>query len=356
MNEVKRYDIKLESEARLELEKQLKLHTTEYRLAERTKIILLSADGMSLEAIASKLDCSQRRICKWRRRYCENGLAGLQEMQRPGRPCTISPETVEKVITGAVSGGQVSSCRRMARATGISPSTVQRIWARNDIKPHATRTFKLSKDIHFAEKFWDVIGLYLDPPERALVLCCDEKSQIQALERTQPGLPLGVGHIRTQTHDYYRHGTTTLFAALNYLDGKIISRTEERHRHIEWLRFLRQIERETPRKLDIHIVLDNYGSHKHPKVMAWLEKHPRFHLHFTPTSASWLNLVERFFRDVHMDVVKHGSFTHLSELNDALQAYMEERNSSPKRYVWRADGHKILEKINRARQVLKERQ
>lgn len=298
---MKRYEIKLESEARLELEKQLKLHTTEYRLAERAKIILLSADGMSLEAIASKLDCSQRLICKWRRRYCENGLAGLQEMQRPGRPCTISPET-------------------------------------------------------FAEKFWDVIGLYLDPPERALVLCCDEKSQIQALERTQPGLPLGVGHIRTQTHDYYRHGTTTLFAALNYLDGKIISRTEERHRHIEWLRFLRQIERETPRKLDIHIVLDNYGSHKHPKVMAWLEKHPRFHLHFTPTSASWLNLVERFFRDVHMDVVKHGSFTHLSELNDALQAYMEERNSSPKRYVWRADGHKILEKINRARQVLKERQ
>ncbi len=343
---MKRYEIKLESEARLELEKQLKLHTTEYRLAERAKIILLSATGMSLEAIASKLDYSQRRVCKWRRRYCENGLARLQEMQRPGRPCTILPKTVEKVITGAVSGSQVSSCRRMARATGISPSTVQRILARNDIKPHATRTFKLSKDIHFAEKFWDAIGLYLDPPERAQILCCDEKSQIQALERTQSGLPLGVDHIRTQAHDYYRHGTTTLFAALNYLDGKKNSRTEERQR------FLRQIERETLLKLDIHIVLDNYASHKPPKVMTWLEKHPRFHLHFTPTSASWLNLVERFFRDVHMEVIKHGSFTHLSELNDALQAYMEEKNSSPRRYAWRADGHKIFEKINRAKHVI----
>lgn len=353
---MKRCEIKLNIEERHDLEKIVKAHTTEQRLAERAKIILLSADGMSVEDISNKLDCSKRRVCRWRKRYYENGFAGLQDLQRPGRPCTISPEIVEKVITGAISGSEVSSCRKMARKVGISYSTVQRIWAKNDIKPHVTKTFKLSNDIHFEEKFWDVIGLYLDPPEHAIILCCDEKSQIQALERSQPGLPLGVGHVRTQTHDYYRHGTTTLFAALNYLDGKIISRTEDRHRHIEWLRFLRQINRETQSDIDIHIVLDNYGSHKHPKVMAWLEKHPRFHMHFTPTSASWMNMVERFFRDVHMDVVKNGSFTHLSELIEELQAYIDKRNFSPTRYVWKADGQKILEKINRARQVLKEKQ
>jgi len=351
---MERYKIELEPEARQELEMLLKKHKTEHRLTERAKIILLSAEGMSMTAVSKKLDCSPRRVCAWKRRYFENGLAGLEERPRSGHPSTISPAIIEKVITGAVSGPQATSCRKMAREVGISPATVQRIWARNDIKPHVTKTFKLSRDAHFEEKFWDVIGLYLDPPERALVMCCDEKSQIQALERTQPGLPLGIGHIRTQTHDYYRHGTTTLFAALNYLDGKIISRNEERHRHIEWLRFLRQIERETPRKQEVHIVLDNYGSHKHPKVMAWMEKHLRFHLHFTPTSASWLNLVERFFRDVHTDVVKNGSFAHLNELNNALQTYMDERNSSPRRYVWKADGHKILEKINRAKQSLKQ--
>lgn len=354
--EMARYKIMLETEARQELETLIKTHTTEHRMAERAKIVLLSAEGMATTAIADKLDCSVHRVCTWKRRYCENGVAGLREKQRSGRPCSIHPETVEKIITGAVRGNQVMSCRKMAREADVSSATVQRIWAKNDIKPHVSKTFKLSNDVHFEEKFWDIIGLYLDPPERALVLCCDEKSQIQALERTQPGLPLGMGHIRTQTHDYYRHGTTTLFAALNYLDGKIISRTEERHRHIEWLRFLRQIERETPKKLDIHIILDNYGSHKHPKVMKWMEKHPRFHLHFTPTSASWMNLVERFFRDVHTDVVKNGSFARLSELNKALQDYMQERNSAPRRYVWKADGQKILEKINRAKQGLKAKQ
>lgn len=351
---MERYQVRLDDKEREKLEILLKNHTTTKRMAERAKIVLLSSDGLEAATIAAKLDCSARRVCKWKRRYCESGLSGLDEKPRPGRPCRIATTVIEQVITGAVNRDRVTSCRKMAKAAGISPATVQRIWAKNDIKPHVTRTFKLSNDVHFEEKFWDVIGLYLDPPERAVVLCCDEKSQIQALERTQPGLPLGIGHIQTKTHDYYRHGTTTLFAALNYLDGKIISRTEERHRHIEWLRFLRQIERETPRKMDIHIVLDNYGSHKHPKVMAWLEKHPRFHLHFTPTSASWMNLVERFFRDVHMEVVKDGSFSHLKELNDALQSYMNTRNASPTRYVWKADGHKILEKINRAKQVLKQ--
>ncbi len=349
-----RYTIRLDGEAKESLEMLLRIHTTEKRLAERARIILLAAGGDSVAEIAEKLDCSKRRVCGWKKRYIEEGIAGLEEKQRSGRPASIAPEIVEKVITGAVKRDRGTSCRKMAKEAGISSATVQRIWSRNAIKPHVTRTFKLSKDAHFEKKFWDVIGLYLDPPERAIVLCCDEKSQIQALERTQPGLPLGVGHIRTQTHDYYRHGTTTLFAALNYLDGKIISRTEHRHRHIEWLRFLRQIEKETSRKLDIHVVLDNYGSHKHPKVMAWLEKHPRFHLHFTPTSASWMNLVERFFRDVHMEVVKNGSFAQLKELNDALQNFMDERNAAPVRYVWKADGHKILEKIKRAKQAMEQ--
>ena len=183
----------------------------------------------------------------------------------------------------------------MARHVGVSPSSVQRIWSKNDLKPHVVETFKLSNDPKFEEKFWDVIGLYLDPPERALVLCCDEKSQCQALERSQPSLPLGPRHPRTMTHDYKRHGTTTLFAALDYLEGKLITRTEARHTHVEWLRFLKQIERETPKGFDIHLIADNYATHKHPKVKAWLARRPRFKMHFTPTSSSWLNLVERFF-------------------------------------------------------------
>lgn len=203
----------------------------------------------------------------------------------------------------------------MARHAGVSPSSVQRIWSKNDLKPHVVETFKLSNDPRFEEKFWDVIGLYLDPPERALVLCCDEKSQCQALERSQPGLPLGPRHPRTMTHDYKRHGTTTLFAALDYLEGKLIARTEARHTHVEWLRFLKQIERETPKGLDIHLIADNYATHKHPRVKAWLAKRPRFKMHFTPTSSSWLNLVERFFRDLTEDVIRSGSFASVQELS-----------------------------------------
>jgi transposase len=214
------------------------------------------------------------------------------------------------------------------------------------------RTFKLSRDPRFEEKFWDIIGLYLDPPDKALVLCCDEKSQCQALERTQPGLPLGIGHIRTQTHDYKRHGTITLFAALNYLDGKLISRTERHHTHVEWLRFLKQIDRETPRGLGVHVVADNYATHKHKKVKAWLSKHPRFHMHFTPTSSSWMNLVERFFGELTADCIRDGSFRNIQELTDAIVKYLAERNDEPKRYVWKAKGEEILNKIRRAKKAL----
>jgi transposase len=226
---------------------------------------------------------------------------------------------------------------------------VQRIWAANEIKPHLTRTFKLSHDPEFETKFWDVIGLYLNPPDKALVLCCDEKSQCQALERTQPGLPLGIGHIRTRTHDYTRHGTVTLFAALNYLDGRILSTAAAQHTHVEWLAFLKKIHRETPAGLALHLIIDNYPTHKHAEVRAWLEKHPRVHLHFTPTGSSWLNLVERFFSQLTDDVVREGSFASVKELLTAINVHLAHHNLKPTPYRWKAEGAAILEKIQRAR-------
>ena len=234
---------------------------------------------------------------------------------------------------------------------GVSKATVQRLWAANDIKPHLSRTFKLSKDKHFETKFWDVIGLYLNPPEKALVLCCDEKSQCQALERTQPGLPLGIGHIKTKTHDYVRHGTLTLFAALNYLDGKLITRIAKRHRHQEWLAFLKTIDRQPHADLDIHLIADNYATHKHDEVKRWLAKHPRFNMHFTPTSSSWLNLVESFFRDL-TGYITEKSFASVGELSDSIVAFLAERNKNAKRYVWHAKGENILRKVEAARQAL----
>ena len=240
----------------------------------------------------------------------------------------------------------------MGRHAGVSHSTVQRVWSSNGLKPHVVKTFKLSNDPHFETKFWDVIGLYLNPPNKAVVLCCDEKSQCQALERTQPGLPLGQGQVCTRTHDYYRHGTLTLFAALDYLEGKIIAQSAPRHRHQEWLGFLKQIEQEVPAGQDIHLIVDNYATHKHPKVKAWLARHPRFTSHFTPTSSSWMNLVERFFADLTADVIRAGSFASIGELVRDIDAYLSDRNAAPKPYTWKAEGAEILEKINRARAAL----
>jgi transposase len=246
----------------------------------------------------------------------------------------------------------------MAETKGVSPSTVHAIWKANGIKPHLTRTFKVSNDPHFEEKFWDVIGLYLNPPDRALVLCCDEKSQCQALERSQPGLPLGIEYIRTKTHDYKRHGTITLFASLDYLSGRIFHRTAEKHTHKEWLEFLKMIHRDTPEGVTLHLIIDNYSTHKHQKVKSWIDWHnarhqkrhggPRMELHFTPTSSSWMNLIERFFRDLTEEVVRDGSFRSVQELVDDIESYLADRNLKPKRYVWKAEGQKILEKISRA--------
>lgn len=349
--------VELTDEERTELQRRVRAPTTSQRDGLRARVVLLRAQGMSEKAVAAQLGTSLPTVSLWSRRFEEQGLAGLGDKPGRGRKPWLPAEKVRKVVeevTQPPRGRRRWSVRTMAKATGISHDSVHRIWRANDLKPHLTRTFKLSRDPEFERKFWDVIGLYLAPPERALVLCCDEKSQCQALERTQPALPLGIGHIRTKTHDYIRHGTITLFAALNYLDGKILSRTEVRHTHVEWLRFLKQLERETPPAVDLHLIVDNYGTHKHPKVKQWLGRRPRFHLHFTPTSSSWLNLVERFFADLTEDCVREGSFTGVRPLVRAIEAYLAVRNEEPKRYVWRAQGEEILAKIQRARAALAE--
>lgn len=318
----------------------------------RARIILLAAKGWPNEDIVHELSTNKMTVSKWRRRFAQRGLAGLQDAPRPGRPARLSAEQLNRVLTEVTRPPQSRarwSCRSMARHAGLSKRRVQQLWQRNDLKPHRTRTFKLSGDPHFEAKFWDVIGLYLNPPTKAVVLCCDEKSQCQALERTQPGLPLGQGQVWTRTHDYYRHGTLTLFAALDYLEGKIIAQSAPRHRHQEWLGFLKRIDQEVPAGQDIHLIVDNYATHKHPRVKRWLKKHPRIHQHFTPTSSSWLNLVERFFRDLSQEVISPGSFGSVPELKRAIFNYLAARNEAPKRYVWRADGQKILAKIQRAR-------
>jgi len=343
------------AEERKELERRVSAHTTNKRDHDRARIVLLAGSGMKQHEVKDALGVSISSVSKWLQRYELYGLEGLNDKPRPGRPGRLEPEKTNEVITKVTqppSGRNRWSVRTMAEATGVSRSSVHRLWQQNDLKPHRVRTFKLSNDRDFERKFWDVIGLYLDPPTKALVLCCDEKGQCQALQRTQPGLPLGVGEIRTQTHDYKRHGTAVLFAAMNYLEGKLIHRVEQRHTHVEWLRFLKQIDRETPSELDIHLILDNYCTHKQKDVKAWLAKHPRFHLHFTPTGASWMNLVERFFADLTQDVLLNGSFSSVRELINDIEAYLAERNLNPKPYRWKAKGEEILRKIQRARATL----
>ena len=346
--------VRASGEERGALERRINATTVAVRDRQRAEIVVLSAAGMSQHQIAARVGVSRVTVNLWCQRFLANRLAGLEDAAGRGRKPSVPLEAVrvvlDKVVTPPATLGRWS-CRTMARRAGVSKATVQRLWAANDIKPHLTRTFKLSKDKQFEKKFWDVIGLYLNPPEKALILCCDEKSQCQALERTQPGLPLGVGHIKTKTHDYFRHGTLTLFAALNYLDGKLITRIAKRHRHQEWLAFLKTIDHETPSTLDIHLIADNYATHKHAEVKRWLAKHPRFHMHFTPTSSSWLNLVERFFRDL-TDFITAQSFASVGKLSDAIIAFLAERNKNAKRYVWHAKGEDMLRKIKAARQAM----
>lgn len=345
----------LSAEQKTELNRLVQAPSTPQKIVRRARIALLAAAGQDNQQIAAALGTSHVTVGHWRQRVLDLGLAGLQDAPKPGRPSTVSPAKAQTVLQEVVrppKGRTRWSCRSMARHSGLSRSAVQRLWAANDLKPHRTRPFKLSNDPQFEAKFWDIVGLYLSPPTRAVVLCCDEKSQCQALERTQPGLPLGQGHIATRTHDYYRHGTVTLFAALNYLNGKILAERAPRHRHQEWLKFLKTIEAAMPADVEVHLILDNYATHKHPAVRRWLAQRPRFKLHFTPTSASWLNLVERFFGDLTQDVVAPGSFTSVKELVEAIWQYLAARNLKPQRYEWQANGKAILEKIRRARAAL----
>ncbi len=346
---------------RSELEALARRPTTPRRAAWRAEIILHRAAGLSQAETARQVGVNRPVVALWEKRFALAGLAGLAEAPGRGRKPSIEAATRGEIISRATrppAAQQRWSVRTMAREMGVSKATVQRLWSANDIKPHLVRTFKVSNDRQFEAKFWDVIGLYLDPPDRALVLCCDEKSQCQALERTQPGLPLGIGHIRTKTHDYIRHGTVTLFAALSYLDGKIFAQTAPRHTHRQWLAFLKHLDKQAPEALTLHLIVDNYATHKHPKVQSWIawrnarQRRPhggdRIVLHFTPTSSSWMNLVERFFRDLTEDAVREGSFTSVADLVRAIEAYLAARNLAPRRYVWKAKGHDILMKINRA--------
>ena len=343
------------AESLAELQRRAAASTSAHRDRFRARIVLLRLDGLKIADVAERMGASMPTVSMWSSRFEAQGLDGLKDREGRGRKPSISAKKVERVVTEVTQPPKNRnrwSVRSMGRHAGVSHSTVQRIWSKNELKPHVTRTFKLSNDPQFEEKFWDVIGLYLDPPVNALVLCCDEKSQCQALERTQLGLPLAPKRPRTMTHDYIRHGTITLFAALIAITGKLITRTETSHTHVEWLRFLKQIDRETPKHLDLHLIADNYATHKHPKVKAWLKKHPRFKMHFTPTSSSWLNLVERFFADLTEDVIRSGSFASVKELIDDINNYLDARNANPKPYRWKAKGEAILEKIHRARAVL----
>ena len=330
----------------------------EARVQLRARIVLLAGDGMSDKDIAEKLDTDRRVAARWRARFLTAGVDGLlQDATRPGRPRTARAavkvqEVVRVTLEETPEGATHWSTRTLADHLGTNATAVARIWRAHALKPHRVESFKLSNDPRFIEKLEDIVGLYLNPPEHALVLCCDEKTQIQALDRTQPGLPLKRGRGKTMTHDYKRNGVTTLFAAMDILTGQVLSMTDQLHRHQEWLRFLKTIDRYTPKKMELHLIADNYATHKHPEVQAWLAKHPRFHMHFTPTSSSWLNMVERFFRDITDKRIRRGVFTSVPELEAAINDYIAVHNENPKPFIWTAKASDILAKVTRARAAL----
>jgi len=339
------------------LERLVRDRNTPQKLVWRARIVLLASGGLTAEAIAAAVSKSLLTVRRWRRRYMAKGVDGLlKDATRPPGRKPLTAETIKRVVHMTLhekppNATQWSS-RTMAKAAGISYTSVQRIWRAHELKPHLVKTFKVSRDKNFAAKVEDVVGLYLNPPDKALVLCVDEKSQIQALDRTQPGLPLKKGRAGTMTHDYKRNGTTTLFAALNMLDGRVIGTCLPRHRRREFLRFLRLIDQKTPQGLDLHLVVDNYATHKTPAVKRWLKTHPRFHLHFTPTSASWLNMVERFFAEITRNRIRRGAFTSVAELKAAIMDYLENHNADPKPFVWTKSAGEILERVVRAKQAL----
>jgi transposase len=338
------------------LERWVRAPTTPQRQVERAQIVLGAAAGESGYRISARLGISRPKVQQWLDRYEAEGIAGLADRPRSGRPRKITPaveaEVVRKTLEEKVPRGTHWSTRLMAEQTGLHATQVSRIWRAHGLKPHRVKTFKLSRDPHFVEKLRDVVGLYVAPPERAIVFCFDEKSQIQALDRTQPGLPLKKGRAGTMTHDYKRHGTTTLFAALNVATGAVIHECMPRHRHQEFLRFLRRVKRQSDPKAELHFILDNYATHKHPKVKRWLEKNPRVYFHFVPTSASWLNLVERLFSELTERQLKRLAVSSVAELIEAIHTYLEDRNQDPSPFVWTASVESIIEKVKRGNATL----
>jgi len=346
----------ISADQRRTLETWIRAHNTPQSIALRAKIVLLAGDGLSNVEIARETGTSRPTVILWRQRFLQGGPDVLTEVASGrGRRVTYGADRVKEVVEATTQtrppGATHWSTRTMAKAQGISKATVQRIWSAHGLQPHRTKRFKLSKDRRFTEKLTDVVGLYLNPPDKAVVLCVDEKSQIQALQRTQPGLPMKKGRCGTMTHDYKRHGTTTLFAALNVLDGRVIGECMAKHRHQEFLRFLRRLDRGFLRETPLHLIVDNYGTHNQPKVKAWLVKHPRFTLHFTPTSSSWLNLVERWFRELTANRVRRGSFESVPELIAAIDEYLAASNTDPKPFVWHASVQAILDKLARCKAV-----
>jgi transposase len=349
--------VALTDEQRTTLQRWSRGRATPARLVRRAQIVLLAAQGKENLEIAEELGVERTIVGRWRRRFAEKGLAGIEkDAPRGGRPATKRQQVAKKIIEYTTQRKPADathwSTNTLARELGLSQSMVSRVWRANGLKPHLIRAFKVSNDPRFVEKLTDVVGLYLDPPEGALVFCMDEKSQIQALDRTQPGLPLKKGRCGTMTHDYKRHGTTTLFAALSMLTGQLIGTCLPRHRHQEFLKFLRLIDEQTPPEVDLHLILDNYATHKHPDVKKWLRRHPRFHLHFIPTSSSWLNLIERWFREITDKRIRRGAFRSVKELIAAIESYIVAHNKDPQTFMWTAKADAILEKVRRARAVV----
>ena len=350
--------ITLAEEERRRLEKLVSGRRTEVRLVLRARIVLLAAEGKMNKEIAEELGVTRQLVGRWRSRYAADGFAGIEkDAPRGGRKPRTRNKVARRIIEMVTQEKPPVPCthwsvRTLAEASGASRMTVQRILQANELKPHLVRTFKVSNDPRFAEKVLDVVGLYLNPPEHALVICADEKSQIQALDRTQPSFPMIPGRCGTLTHDYKRNGTTTLFAALEMSEGRLIGTCMQKHRHQEWIKFLKLIDKETPADLDLHLIVDNYATHKHSKVKNWLKRHKRFHVHFIPTSSSWLNLVERWFRDLTDKCIRRGVFRSVPELKDAIHAYIDNHNNRPAPYVWSAKAEDIIEKYRRARKTL----
>ena len=351
-------EIILSDDERAELSKLMRSKLSSVRLAQRARIVLLAADGMQNKDIAQQLDVGRVQVSRWRERYAQSRLPGIErDLPRGAPPAKVDVARLVELTTQTKPKAATHwSTRTMAAELGVSAASISRHWRANGLKPHVVRGFKVSRDRQFVEKLEDIVGLYMSPPEHALVFCCDEKSQVQALDRTQPGLPLKKGRAETMTHDYKRNGTTTLFAALNVLDGQVIGQCQQRHTHAEWLTFLKKIDRETPKEKTLHLIADNYATHKHPVVQAWLEKHPRFKMHFTPTSASWLNMVERFFRDITTERLRRGVFTSVPELIGAIDEYIAHHNTKPKPFIWTKSARDILQKVIRANSRLSSKQ